>query len=207
MCETLDAGDNNMKLKMKIASTILSMSLALGIMGFAVYAAATQTLFVTNTIDFVSVHVLATVTGTVTGAMEGSYTNYAATTTLAGEEDGKLGTWAIGDTMEFDDETENIEITISILNNSIERSLSFEIGNQVQSVLNGVDIDDTNINRTVFYSINNTVPILDETYAGGAVEVEVGATAVIVIVLQITNTEKSVTAFNNAFTLTLRNVD
>ena len=50
-----------MKLKSRIVSTIMSMCLALGVMGFAVYAAATQILTVTNTVNFVSDHVLATV--------------------------------------------------------------------------------------------------------------------------------------------------
>ena len=43
-----------MKLKTRIASTIMSMTLALGVMVFAVYAAATQTLTITNTVSFVS---------------------------------------------------------------------------------------------------------------------------------------------------------
>lgn len=195
-----------MKLRLKILSTIMSMCLALGVMGIAVWAAATQTLQVTNVINFTSIHVLATVTGVVEGAQEGTYTNYGPTSTLATDAEGKLGAWNIGDNTQFVDETENIEITITVLNNSTERSLSFEISDQAQTALVGVDLDDTNINRAVYYSINNATPVTDEAYAGGEVEVEAGATAVITFVIQITNTQGSVFAFDNRFNFTLRNV-
>jgi len=182
------------------------MCLALMVMGFAVWAASTQTLPVTNTVDFVSIHVLSTVTGTVTGAKTGTFTNYGPVSTLAGDPEGTLGTWAIGSATEFAVETEPIVITLTIVNNSDERSLSFELSGQAYTGFNGTNLGDTNIDRTCVYSINNLAPITNATYTSGAINVEALKTATIVITLDISDNGKSVTAFDNSFSTTLRNV-
>ena len=201
-----------MRLKTRIATTIMSMALALGVMTFAVYAAATQTLSVTNTVSFVSQHVLATVTGWVTGAYEGSFTDYTEltrgegkTTTTADDDDGVLGTWEIGDNMQFANENAPIFVNITVKNNSLERRLSFELIGYQYGAWNGIDLGDKNIDRAVTYSIDNEVPA-SGTYAGGEAQVEPLATATIVIRLDITNTGKSVSAFDNSFTMKLRNI-
>ncbi|MFA6860616.1 MAG: leucine-rich repeat domain-containing protein, partial [Clostridia bacterium] len=125
---------------------------------------------------------------------------------LAGDEEGKLGTWAIGSAMEFADETEPIVITLTIVNNSDERSLSFELSGQAYSAFNGTNLGDTNIDRTCVYSINNATPITNATYTSGAINVEALKTATIIMTLEISDNGKSVTAFNNGFSATLRNV-
>jgi len=196
-----------MKIRFKIVSTIVSMCLALAVMGFAVWAASTQSLLITNTVDFVSIHVLSTVTGSVTGAKIGTFEDYGPVITLAGDEEGKLGTWAIGSAMEFADETEPIVITLTIVNNSDERSLSFELGGQAYAGFNGTNLGDTNIDRTCIYSISNATPITNATYTSGAINVEPLKTATIVMTLDISDNGKSVTAFNNNFAVTLRNVE
>ncbi|MFA6860649.1 MAG: leucine-rich repeat domain-containing protein [Clostridia bacterium] len=192
--------------KTKIVTTLISMCLALAVMGFAVWAASTQTLPVVNTVDFTSIHVLSTVTGTVTGAKADTFTNYGPVSTLAGDPEGKLGTWAIGSAMEFNNETELIIITLTIVNDSDERSLSFELSGESYGAFNGTNLGDTNIDRTCKYSINNVTPIVDATYTSGAINVEPLKTATIVFTLDISDNGKSVNAFNNAFSTTLRNV-
>jgi len=182
------------------------MCLALVVMGFAVWAASTQTLAVTNTVDFTSIHVLSTVSGTVTGAKAETFANYGPVSTLAGDEEGKLGTWAIGSAMEFADETEPIVITLTIVNNSDERSLSFELSGQAYSAFNGTNLGDTNIDRICVYSINNATPVTNATYTSGAINIEALKTATIVMTLDISDNGKSVTAFNNSFSAILRNV-
>ncbi|MFA6860613.1 MAG: leucine-rich repeat domain-containing protein [Clostridia bacterium] len=195
-----------MKIKFKIISTAMSMCLAFVIMGFAVWAASTQTLSVTNTVNFTSIHVLSTVTGTVAGAKAETFANYGPVSTLAGDEEGKLGTWAIGSAMEFADETEPIVITLTIVNNSDERSLSFELSGQAYAGFNGTNLGDTNIDRTCVYSINNATPVTNATYTSGTINIEALKTATIVMTLDISDNGKSVTAFNNSFSATLRNV-
>ena len=195
-----------MKIRFKIVSTVMSMCLALVVMGFAVWAASTQTLPVVNTVDFTSIHVLSTVTGNVTGAKAETFANYGPVSTLAGDEEGKLGTWAIGSAMEFTDETEPIVITLTVVNNSDERSLSFELNGQAYESFNGTNLGNTNIDRTCVYSINNATPIINTTYTSGTINVEALKTATIVITLDISDNGKSVTAFNNSFSATLRNV-
>jgi len=191
---------------MKIASTIMSMCLALMVMGFAVWAASTQTMPVTNTVDFTSIHVLSTVTGTVTGAKTDTFTNYGPVSTLAGDPEGKLGTWAIGSAMEFANETEPVVITLTVVNNSDERSLSFELSGESYGAFNGTNLGDTNIDRTCVYSIDNATPITNATYTSGAINVEALKTATIVMTLDISDNGKSVTAFDNSFSTTLRNI-
>jgi len=195
-----------MKIRFKIVSTVMSMCLALAVMGFAVWAASTQTLPVTNTVDFTSIHVLSTVTGTVTGAEEGTFTNYGPVSTLAGDPEGKLGTWAIGSATEFANEQEPIVVTLTIVNNSDERSLSFELSGQAYTGFNGTNLGGTNIDRTCVYSINNASAITNATYTSGAINVEALKTATIVMTLDISDNGKSVTAFDNSFIATLRNV-
>ncbi|MFA6860535.1 MAG: leucine-rich repeat domain-containing protein [Clostridia bacterium] len=195
-----------MKTRLKIVSTMISMCLALVVMGFAVWAALTQTLPVVNTVDFISIHVLSTVTGTVTGAKAETFANYGPVSTLAGDPEGKLGTWAIGSAMEFANETEPIVITLTIVNNSDERSLSFELSGQAYDAFNGTNLGGTNIDRTCVYSINNASPITNATYTSGAITVEALKTATIVTTLDISDNGKSVTAFNNGFSTTLRNI-
>ncbi|MFA6860647.1 MAG: leucine-rich repeat domain-containing protein [Clostridia bacterium] len=194
------------KTRFKIVSTVVSMCLAVMVMGFAVWAASTQSLPVSNTIDFTSIHVLSTVTGTVTGAKAETFANYGPISTLAGDSEGKLGTWAIGSAMEFVDETQSITITLTIVNNSDERSLSFELSNQVYSAFNGTNLGNSNIDRTCVYSINNLTPITNETYVSGTIEVESLKTATIVMTLDISDNGKSVNSFDNSFSLTLRNM-
>ncbi|MFA6860727.1 MAG: leucine-rich repeat domain-containing protein, partial [Clostridia bacterium] len=196
-----------MKIRFKIASTIMSMCLALVVMGFAVWAASTQTLPVVNTVDFTSIHVLSTVTGTVTGAKAETFVNYGPVSTLAGDPEGKLGTWAIGSAMEFANETEPIIITLTVVNNSDERSLSFELSGDSFGEFNGTNLGGTNIDRTCVYSINNATPTTNATYTSGAINVEALKTATIVMTLDISDNGKSVTAFDNSFSTTLRNVD
>ncbi|MFA6860611.1 MAG: leucine-rich repeat domain-containing protein [Clostridia bacterium] len=195
-----------MNIRFKIASTVMSMCLALAVMGFAVWAASTQTLPVTNTVDFTSIHVLSTVSGTVTGAEEGTFTNYGPVSTLAGDEEGKLETWAIGSALEFANETEPVVVTLTIVNNSDERALSFELSGQAYEAFNGTNLGDTNIDRTCVYSINNATPVTNATYTSGAISIESLKTATIVMTLDISDNGKSVTGFNNSFSMTLRNV-
>lgn len=182
------------------------MVLTLGVMGFAVFAAATQVFKVTNTISFVSDHVLATVVGTVSNAMEGSFINYASTTTTASDDNGVLGTWEVGDNMQFASEDNEILVTLTITNNSLERSFSFELSGQKYSAWNGEDLDNTNVDRFVSYSINNENPVTNKRYLGGQVRVEPRKVAVIVISVGVHDTAKSVNNFNNSFTLDLRNL-
>ncbi|MFA6860256.1 MAG: leucine-rich repeat domain-containing protein [Clostridia bacterium] len=195
-----------MKIRLKIVSTVLSMCLALVVMGFAVWAASTQSLPVINTVDFTSIHVLSTVSGSVSGAKADTFANYGPVSTLAGDAEGKLGSWAIGSAMEFDEEIEPIVITLTIVNNSDERSLTFELNNQSYTDFNGVNLGNTNIDRTCKFSINNSVPVENVSYISGEIAVEPLKTATIVLTLKISDTGKSVNSFNNAFNTTLRNV-
>ena len=204
-----------MKLKTKMLTTLMSMTLALGVMIFAVFAAATQTLTITNTVSFVSQHVLSTVTGWVTGAEKGSFTDYTEltrgegkTTTTADDDDGVLGTWVLGDNMQFAHQDEPIIITITIQNNSAERYFTFELAQTAYSSFNGSPLDLTNINRSVVYScVSNSAIIANETYLDeAAIRVDAGTMLTVVITLSIADTGKSVFAFDNSFIITLRNL-
>ncbi|MFA6860589.1 MAG: hypothetical protein WCR30_04300 [Clostridia bacterium] len=194
-----------MKLRMKIITTIMSMCLAIGVMGFAVFAAATQTLTVTNTVNFVSEHVLATVTGTVTNATGSA--DYAATSTLANEADGKLGTWAIGTGITFTDETQLITITLTVVNNNLERAFSIGLSAFQYTTLNGPNLGTKNITRACSIAVAaNATPINIAAWEGAAQTVEVGSTAVVTITLDISDNGKEVDSFDNGFTVTLLNI-
>ena len=184
----------------------MSIVLTLGVMGFAVFAAASQTLTVTNTVSFVSEHVLATVVGTVSGAEDKTFLYYAETTTTAQDAEGKLGTWQVGDSVRFAQEDGPIVLTINITNNSSERSLSFDLFGFSYSAWNGINLDNTNITREVTYWVTNATPIVAATYVSGQVVVEPTKVATIEISLSVHNTGKSVNAFNNSFTMILRNI-
>lgn len=208
-----------MKVKAKIVSTILSMVLALGVMGFAVYAAATQTLIVNNTVSFVSKHVLARVTGHVDGAHAGDDIVLSYGTEETGPNDSQLAPWQITEndaTLVFQDENKPINIFIMLQNYSLERMFTFEIKFEQSNLAN-----ETNINRNVSffdayetsektltdyvvdYNAGNSQVVLN-TYTN-AVEVAKDTTKVVVITLEIDDTGKSVFGFNNNFEVTLRN--
>lgn len=197
-----------MKLKSKMISTVLSMTLALGVMGFAVYAAATQTLTVNNTVNFVSNHVLASIVGDVQGvAVNSELVLDYSETVGSNSEEGYLQSkpWNIGD-MRFFEETGTIEITITITNLSKERSFTFELLNNQYSAWNGEDLDGSNITRNVVYTTTNAAPVTNEEYTGGKVAVESEKEVEILITLEITNTGKSVDNFDNSFDIELQNV-
>ena len=190
------------------------MVLALSVMAFAVWAAATQTLSITNTVSFVSEHVLATVTGEVTGALAETFTNYnegtvgegKTTTTDTRADTNQLGDWNIGTDMQFFDENAPIYITITVINNSAERPLSFELTGYYYDAWNGSNLGDKNITRGVTYAITDGEGEISGVYAGGEAQVQPLEKATIVIRLDITDTGKSVTAFNNSFIMILRNI-
>ena len=200
-----------MKLKTRIVSTVMSMALALSVMGFAVFAAATQTLSITNTVSFVSQHVLATVSGTIEGATGAAAFGDDRVTTANGDTslEGALGTWEIGD-IGFASETAPIIITLTIHNDSAERFFTFELaqtGNPVYDSFYGAPLGDTNINREVTYTatsngVTTTARYLDES----AIRVDANTTATIVFTLQVADTGKSVANFNNSFSVTLINL-
>lgn len=195
-----------MGFKLKIARLLLSVALAFGVMGFTVFAAMNQTATTNNVIKFTSVHVLATVTGVVSGAKTGTYNNYSSVTTSPNQDSTELGAWLIGSDMEFADETQEIVITIIIVNNSLERKLSFELSNQHYTAWNGYNLDNSNISRFAKYSINNQTPITNATYVSGEIQVEQTKTAVITITLSVYDVLTNVPNFNNSFTLSLRNI-
>ena len=208
-----------MKLKTRIASTVMSMALALGVMTFAVYAAATQTLSVTNTVSFVSDHVLAHVTGQVEGAKawEGGAVNwtYGTVTTNPTVNLNELDNWEIGH-IDFFDENAPINIFILIENYSLERMFTFEL------VFNAVNNQLTsNINRDVNYFDGynaeydlegyiadydlKSADVVLQSYGNGQEQVQASTAKIIVVTLSIANTGLSVNSFNNGFTVTLLN--
>ena len=208
-----------MKLKTRIFSTIMSMALALGVMTFAVYAAATQTLSVTNTVSFVSDHVLAHVTGQVEGAKvwDGGDVNwtYGKVTTTPTVNLNELDNWEIGH-IDFFDENAPINIFILIENYSLERMFTFEL---VFNIVN--DPEDTNINREVNYFNgydaeydledyiidydSESEDVVLQSYGNGQVSVQPSTAKIIVVTLGIANTGLSVNSFDNGFSITLLN--
>lgn len=212
-----------MKLKIRIATTIMSMTLALGVMVFAVWAAATQTLNVTNTVSFVSNHVLATVTGSVQGAEAGLGSVdlfYESITTSPTVNQNDLTPWEIGD-IGFENENEPINIFILIQNNSLERYFTFELAFAEANIS-----ENTNMSRVVNhfdgYTIENPSEILINDYIAdynnGAeqvalqpyaenqkVTIELNTSKIVVVTLEIVDTGKSVTNFNNNFSVKLLN--
>lgn len=153
---------------------------------------------------------LATVTGEVDGALEGTYKEYASKTTLASDSVSTLGEWQVNADehthVRFASELQPILLTITIRNNSLERALSFELSGFLYEAWNGVNLGEMNITRGVTYSIDNAAPVNNALYTSQIVNVEPTKTAVIVISLEITDTGKSVNAFDNSFTMILRNV-
>ena len=190
-----------MKLKTRIASTIMSMALALGVMGIAVWAAATQTLSVSNTVSFVSDHVLATVNGTITGAEGAAEFGAERKATAADSVTNILGEWEIGN-ISFANELVPIEIILTIQNDSAERFFTFEI-----DFANAVEQQD-NVIRTVTYTATSSEMLVENaTYLSGAkVRVDKMTLATIVVSLEVADTGKSVHEFNNSFSVTLRNL-
>ena len=164
----------------------------------------------TNTVSFVSNHVLATVTGEVDGALEGTYKEYASKTTLASDSVSTLGEWQVNADehthVRFASELQPILLTITIRNNSLERALSFELSGFLYEAWNGVNLGEMNITRGVTYSIDNAAPVNNALYTSQIVNVEPTKTAVIVISLEITDTGISVNDFDNSFTMILSNV-
>lgn len=194
----------NMRFKARFASTLLSIMLAIGVLGFATYAAITQYLLSNNIIKFESKHVLATITGTVTGAV--GHTNYFSNST--DPDTLELEPWEIGSDMTFADEEEPILITITIQNNSSERFFTIELSQIAHTSFYGQPLGTTNINRSVDYSVtlSNGSPISNVRYLDGAsITVDPTATATIVMTISIANRGKSILGFVNNFTATLRN--
>ena len=208
-----------MKLKTRIVSTVMSMALALGVMTFAVYAAATQTLSVTNTVSFVSDHVLAHVTGQVEGekAWDSGTVNrtYGKVTTNPTVGFNELDDWEIGH-IDFFDENAPINIFIMIENYSLERMFTFELEFDTVN-----DPEDTNIDRDVNffngYHVENDLEAYIADYYNpenesivlykynGKENVEKETTKILVVTLSIVDTGLSVSSFNNAFSVTLLN--
>ena len=208
-----------MKLKTRIVSTVMSMALALGVMTFAVYAAATQTLSVTNTVSFVSDHVLAHVTGQVEGAKvwDGGDVNwtYGKVTTTPTVNLNELDNWEIGH-IDFFDENAPINIFILIENYSLERMFTFELEFNMVN-----DPEDTNIDREVNYfngydaeyDLEDYIADYDlssedvvlQSYGSGTVEVQASTAKIIVVTLGIADTGLSVNSFDNGFSITLLN--
>jgi len=193
------------KIKYKIVSIVINILLISVVFGFTVWAASTQALPISSTINFTSSHVLSTVTGTVTGAKEGTFENYGPISTVGEDSEEKLGSWQIG-AMEFADETSPITLTLTIVNDSEERSLSFELSGQSYSTFNGTNLENTNIDRACKYSINNMVPVTNATYINGYINVEPLKTATIIMTFDINDIGKNVNNFNSSFTTILRNV-
>lgn len=182
----------------------MSMALSLGVMGFAVYAAATQTLVVNNTVNFVSNHVLASIVGDMEEATGDDMNAHYEGTVGADSPEDSFAPWNIGD-VEFAEQDTDITIRIVITNLSKQRSLSFELVQTLHDSWNG-DLGTTNVTRTVNYATTNT-PETNGEYHEGEVLVQPEQVATIVITLAITDTGKSVDQFDNSFTLTLRNVE
>ena len=208
-----------MRLKTRIVSTVMSMALALGVMTFAVYAAATQTLSITNTVSFVSDHVLVHVTGQVEGAKawEGGAVNmtYGKVTTNPTVNLNELDNWEIGH-IDFEKENAPINIFILIENYSLERMFTFELEFNMVN-----DVEDTNINREVNYFNgydaeydledyiidydSESEDVVLQSYGNGQVPVQPSTAKIIVVTLEIADTGLSVNSFDNAFSITLLN--
>lgn len=206
-----------MKLRMKILSTIMSMSLAIGVMAFAVFAAATQTLTVTNTVNFQSNHVLASIYGIVTeaSAFEGSTTDLEygtvesevqipVTVDNSQDEENKFAAWEIGSIQPTDQDVA-IVYTITITNMNTERYMFvvFTTSDDSDWAIEAEEFPDadTNITRTIS-ATNDLEPVL--LWDGVTpVQVEEGNVMVVTITVKITDPGVSVNPFNNGFTITL----
>jgi len=135
-----------------------------------------------------------------------------------GPSDNQLPLWNIGERMSFVNETAPINIFIMVQNYSLERVFNFEL---LFEEPNNFEL--TNMNREVNYfdaygnsetSLNDYVDdyyddqvfITATPYTTGQVEVEINSTKILIITLQIVDTGKSITVFNNNFSITLSSI-
>ena len=201
---------------MKILTTIMSMALAIGVMGIAVFAAATQTLTVTNTVSFYSNHVLAELSLTASSAE--SYMDaialeepnlFSQAYTMGSDDDDFNDTWEMGDWTFVQYET--IYITLTITNTKLEGSMWVTVAqtNAGDHATNAVTewahtaggVEETdNVNRTIEATIDG-IPVVD--YAGGETQVAAGETLVVIITLAIAEDGVSVAPFDNGFVVTM----
>lgn len=190
----------------------MSMCLAIGVMGFAVFAAATQTLVVNNTVSFVSNHVLATIDGTVTGATLATENTagelaYNASVTNSSEGTNVFADWEIG-AIDLADQDAPIIYTITITNNSLERAFTVEFAAVIaQWNFEDVTIDapevEHNVDRAMTQSINGAEAT---TWDGTEITVPAEGNVVVVITINIHDAGEEIATFDNGFTVTLNNV-
>ncbi|MFA6860587.1 MAG: hypothetical protein WCR30_04290 [Clostridia bacterium] len=179
-----------MKTKVKIVTTVFSILLALTIMTFAVYAASIQTLIVTNSVSFVSEHVLATVTGWGSGASleVPIYSDYCTV------DKNLTMVWNIG-TLSPETDTSLIVLSILVRNDSSERYLAVSYGSAFfTGQMEG--------NVTRICKVNNV------DFVSGEMEIgTINPTESMTIEISLTITDIGKNAhFNNDFAIELINV-
>lgn len=113
-----------MKLKAKLISTIAAFAMVLCLTIVGVWAAATVSVSVTGTVSYTATDVDATVTGTITGITE-SGKNFEKTFNAASTEDS--GAWDLSGITFV--KNQDVIITLTVKNNSTERSLQATIAN------------------------------------------------------------------------------
>ena len=112
-----------MKLKAKLISTIAAFAMVLCLTIVGVWAAATVTVSVTGTVSYTATDVNATVTGTITGINE----TKSFTQDFNADKADTSGAWDLSGITFV--KNQPVVITLTVKNNSTERSLEAELVN------------------------------------------------------------------------------
>lgn len=214
-------------LRAKIGMKLLGIFAMLGVLGFSVFAASLQQLHVSNTVNFVSNHVLATIVANVSGNAGDEIETYHGSVNAQdlgeGEEQGvyDLETWAVG-YLGFAHQDHPIVFTILITNDSAQRAIRLSVNGYFYQAMNGPNMyslknpalpdeesnrNYTNITRSLTYQGQGMeTPQVWDGIAKAEYDIAPLATAKIEVQVKIVDAGLSVNGFINNFFVELNNV-